>query len=222
MTNMSIVNGVYKPTYNWGAPSCSVCKVSKNGTESWTCQRGFVWGDSPKEHIGWSPRLKIWRNPVFPPPSSSSDLNISIVSCCLCQHSAILSMKPHDGSESIHVRRTRSERLTSLLLLPTWMIWWNFQPRPSPEALLIPLVRQRKATAEVEPILGSHVFFCEVFLSYKLCNGCIVFQCIYFIILNIFWILSKISGCFKKSEVIYIYTHRIHGAGIYANMTGVY
>ena len=27
----------------------------------------------------------------------------------------------------------------------------------------------------------------------------------YFIILNIFWILSKISGCFEKSEIIYIY-----------------
>ena len=37
MADITIVNGVYKPTYNWGAPSCmdEYALVTQDGVEDW-------------------------------------------------------------------------------------------------------------------------------------------------------------------------------------------
>ena len=41
MADITIVNGVYKPTYNWGAPSCSNLHLSDD--EKLACREGVRW-----------------------------------------------------------------------------------------------------------------------------------------------------------------------------------
>ena len=56
MVDITIVNGVYKPTYNWGAPSCRLYPLTSRFL---LLQWPFLGG----RHAGGRPGCRLWRAP---------------------------------------------------------------------------------------------------------------------------------------------------------------
>ena len=73
MVLITIVNGVYKPTYNWGGPHCSYVVIICDynilqtiaGYAGWSCKPSYNWGCKWCNwllfFLPWSLRSRTWR-----------------------------------------------------------------------------------------------------------------------------------------------------------------
>ena len=86
IVNITIVNRVYKPTYNWGAPSCSnhdiylsnITLISSNGLCFWLVvwHIFWVWFHLAWDILGWWSPLTVYFSVMLKPPTSISILYI--------------------------------------------------------------------------------------------------------------------------------------------------